>query len=47
VSEEEVSRLRSNLLNLDKHLGPYPFEHWKKWKGLVDQISGNINLLID
>ncbi|KAK7869800.1 hypothetical protein R5R35_008325 [Gryllus longicercus] len=39
ISEEEVKVYMSNLLNLDKHLGPYPFDVWKKWKVLTDKIT--------
>lgn len=39
ISEEEVERYKANLLNLDKFLGPYPFDVWKKWKSFTSKIS--------
>lgn len=40
ISEESVQRLKDNLLNLDKHLAPYPYESCHKWKLLTSQITG-------
>jgi len=40
--EEDVKRLRSNLLNLDKYLGPYPYDIWKKWQKLSGDISDDM-----
>ncbi|XP_063236961.1 protein AAR2 homolog [Bacillus rossius redtenbacheri] len=39
VPDEEKKRLRSDLLNLDKFLMPYPFDTWKRWKQLSDKIT--------
>ncbi|KAG8221905.1 hypothetical protein J437_LFUL006724 [Ladona fulva] len=39
IKAEEVSRLKSNILNLDKFLGPYPLDVWKTWKSLTNKIS--------
>ncbi|KAJ2951985.1 hypothetical protein O0L34_g4248 [Tuta absoluta] len=39
ISDESVQRLKDNLLNIDRHLGPYPYEIWQKWKLLTSQIS--------
>ncbi|KAK4007695.1 protein AAR2 homolog [Daphnia magna] len=38
-SHEETDVLKKNLQNLDKHLGPYPFEMWKKWLSLSSRIT--------
>lgn len=43
ISEESIQRLRENLLNIDKHLAPYPYEIWQKWKLLSSQINGKTN----
>lgn len=43
ISEESIQRLKDNLLNIDKHLAPYPYEIWQKWKLLTSQITGNYN----
>ena len=40
ISDESVQKLKDNLLNLDKHLAPYPYEIWQKWKLLSSQITG-------
>lgn len=40
ISDESIQRLKDNLLNLDKHLAPYPYEIWQKWKLLCSQITG-------
>ncbi|KAK6058063.1 AAR2 protein [Cooperia oncophora] len=40
LSDEEVSRLRANLKNIDSHLGPYPFENYRSWYALTDFITG-------
>ncbi|XP_013200705.1 protein AAR2 homolog [Amyelois transitella] len=39
ISEESIQRLKDNLLNLDRHLGPYPYEIWQKWKLLTSQVT--------
>ncbi|PSN50423.1 Protein AAR2 [Blattella germanica] len=39
ASEEEVSRIRGDLLNLDRYLGPYPFDVWKRWKKLIGKVT--------
>lgn len=41
VSDIEVARLKADLLNLDRYLGPYPFDAYKKWKSLTDRITVN------
>lgn len=40
ISDESVQRLKDNLFNLDRHLAPYPYEIWQKWKLLSSQITG-------
>lgn len=37
--EEEVSRTRANLRDLDPFLGPYPYEVMRKWVSLTDRLS--------
>ena len=39
VSQEEIERFRSNLQNMDRHLGAYPYNSWKKWISLSSKIS--------
>ncbi|XP_049770617.1 protein AAR2 homolog [Schistocerca cancellata] len=42
VGDEEKARVRSNLLNLDRFLGPYPFDIWKKWQSMTNKISARL-----
>lgn len=42
ISEESIQRLKDNLLNIDKHLAPYPYEIWQKWKLLTSQITAEL-----
>ncbi|XP_021919236.1 protein AAR2 homolog isoform X2 [Zootermopsis nevadensis] len=42
VSFEELSRIREDLLNLDRFLGPYPFDVWKRWKDLTSKVTDNL-----
>ncbi|XP_068453865.1 protein AAR2 homolog isoform X2 [Clinocottus analis] len=37
--EEEVSRVRAGLRELDPFLGPYPYELMRKWVSLTDRLS--------
>ncbi|KAF8362731.1 hypothetical protein PRIPAC_89654 [Pristionchus pacificus] len=39
VSAEEIERFRSNLKNMDRMLGPYPYEEYRKWYSLTDFIT--------
>lgn len=39
VSQEDQNRVRADMKNLDKYLGVFPYESWKKWISLSDQIS--------
>lgn len=41
VIDAEVARLKADLLNLDRYLGPYPFDTYKKWKNLTNRITEN------
>ena len=45
VSEEETSRIRADLLNLDRFLGPYPFDVWQRWQDLTSKVTGMCNAL--
>lgn len=42
VGDDEKARVRSNLLNLDRFLGPYPFDIWKKWQSMTNKISAQL-----
>lgn len=44
LSEEEICRIRGDLLNLDRFLGPYPFDIWKRWKELTSKVTGMYNI---
>ncbi|KAL0882566.1 hypothetical protein ABMA27_001019 [Loxostege sticticalis] len=39
ISDESIQRLKDNLFNIDKHLAPYPYEIWQKWKLLTTHIT--------
>lgn len=36
---EVVERLKANVKNMDRFLGPYPYEIWEKWKNLTNNVS--------
>lgn len=40
VSREEIAQYKTNILNLDQFLGPYPFEEQAKWNGLSSLLTG-------
>ncbi|XP_026737162.1 protein AAR2 homolog [Trichoplusia ni] len=42
ITDESVERLKENLFNIDRHLGPYPYEQWQKWKLLTSQITAEL-----
>ncbi|XP_026477981.1 protein AAR2 homolog [Ctenocephalides felis] len=46
LSDEEINRIKNNLLELDRYLGPYPFEIYDMWKDLTDNLTSEqaINL---
>lgn len=39
ASEEEVERIRSNLREMDRFLGPYPLDLWQKWIALTQHVE--------
>lgn len=41
-NEEEVSRIRSTLRELDPYLGPYPYEVMRKWVSLTDRLTEEV-----
>ncbi|EFN78947.1 protein AAR2 homolog [Harpegnathos saltator] len=43
VPEETVQRLKDNLKELDRYLGPYPYGIWKQWSELTSKI--NVSLI--
>ena len=42
IPEETIQRLNDNLLNLDRYLGPYPYDMWKQWQELTNRIDLSI-----
>lgn len=43
MTDDEIQRIRSNLYEVDRFLGPYPYEIWDKWKLLSDRITGTFD----
>lgn len=41
-SEEELNRYRQGLQDMDSFLGPYPYEHLKKWVSLTNHITEDL-----
>lgn len=41
-NEQEVSRIRGSLRELDPYLGPYPYEVMRKWVSFTDRISEEV-----
>ena len=39
VEDEDGQRMKADLKNLDRFLGPYPYDSWKKWVSLTNRIS--------
>ncbi|XP_060831317.1 protein AAR2 homolog [Bombus pascuorum] len=39
IEEETVERYKSNLKDLDRFLGCYPYDIWKQWKELTNHIT--------
>jgi len=39
VKEEDKTRMKQDIKNLDKHLGVYPYNSWKKWISLSSHIT--------
>ncbi|XP_072761899.1 protein AAR2 homolog [Anoplolepis gracilipes] len=42
VPEETVQRLKDNLKELDRYLGPYPYETYKQWGELSSRITESL-----
>lgn len=42
IPEETIERLKDNLKELDRYLGPYPYEIWKQWKELSSRITESL-----
>nr|CAD7203068.1 unnamed protein product [Timema douglasi] len=42
IEEDEKNRIKLNILNMDRFLGPYPFDVWKKWKSLTNKVTENV-----
>ncbi|XP_066582433.1 protein AAR2 homolog [Prorops nasuta] len=42
VPEEMVQTFKDNLKNLEKFLGPYPYDTWQQWNELTSQITPSI-----
>lgn len=38
MSDEELERYRTNIMDLDQYLAPYPYESYKTWFSLTDHI---------
>lgn len=36
---EQIERLMSNRENLDRHLGPYPYERYRHWLSLTEKLN--------
>ncbi|KAJ8408110.1 hypothetical protein AAFF_G00263380 [Aldrovandia affinis] len=41
-NEEEVSRVKAGLRDLDPFLGPYPYETLRKWVSLTDRLTEEV-----
>ncbi|XP_056305937.1 protein AAR2 homolog [Danio aesculapii] len=41
-NSEEVERVRANLKELDRYLGPYPYDTLRKWVSLTDRLSQEV-----
>ncbi|CAI4229192.1 unnamed protein product [Auanema sp. JU1783] len=39
ASQEEIDRIRANLRNIDRNLGPYPFENYRSWFALTQHVN--------
>lgn len=42
IEEETVERYKSNLKDLDRFLGCYPYDIWKQWKELTNHITPSL-----
>lgn len=41
-NEDEISRIRTSLQELDPYLGPYPYEVMRKWVSLTDRLTDEV-----
>jgi len=39
VSEEDKVKLKDDIKNIDKHLGVYPYQSWRKWISLSSHLT--------
>lgn len=37
--DEEIDSLKTNMEDLDRFLGAYPYEMWRKWISLTSRIT--------
>ena len=44
-SEEDKERMLLGVKNLDRNLGPYPFQAWSKWVSLSSRLRSHHPLL--
>lgn len=42
INESEIKRLKDNLVQLDKFLGPYPYDILEKWNTLTNYLTGEL-----
>lgn len=42
VDNETIQRMKENLKQLDRFLGPYPYDMWKQWRDLTNNIDDNV-----
>ncbi|XP_012276696.1 protein AAR2 homolog isoform X2 [Orussus abietinus] len=42
IPKDTVSNIKTDLKNLDRFLGPYPFDMWLKWQELTSKVDANI-----
>ncbi|XP_046572116.1 protein AAR2 homolog [Haliotis rubra] len=42
VTADDMERFSSNMQDLDRFLGPYPYENYKKWVSMTNHISNTV-----
>ncbi|XP_066279662.1 protein AAR2 homolog isoform X1 [Branchiostoma lanceolatum] len=42
IEGEELANFESSLKDLDRFLGPYPYDNYKKWKSLTNHITESL-----
>ncbi|XP_067678735.1 protein AAR2 homolog [Haliotis asinina] len=42
VTADDIERFSSNMQELDRFLGPYPYENYKKWVSMTNHISKTV-----